>query len=627
MTRTQRKGPERGRWFLGSMALLVLIASGVGVWWSWSGLSTDPIDPARLTYEQGDYDLASEIARERLRADRDDLDALRILARIAARRGEYASAQRIYQRIGADAMLAEDLYLLGVGLLSQGNDELAWGALELAESKGPDHPETLRELSRLHLEANHAEQAAGYAERLLALPGWEAAAGLLIGQAQRSRLDTAGAAEALTRAFQADPELSRGTIEPTEARKLLARALLAERRPGEARRHLEAIEAPEDEVHWLLSRALLQAGDIDAAALALTDAGGFADDDPTIPEPAPYVGSLRCIECHSTIYQDQQSSRHAQTFRRQPGPDDLPPLPAGPIVDPHNPDVVHEFHCEGDRLAIETRARDRAFRAVVAFAMGSGKHGLTMVGHDQNGQLRELRLTHYAGVGWDRTTGLPQRPDNPAGYLGEPLTADAHFQCLGCHTTNTHTIRSGEGPTAHDRAIGCERCHGPAGHHLLAVEAGFPELAIAQPRHASAEQVVQLCGQCHRAPDGAPVGPSDHPSAVRFQATTFVRSPCYTQGLGRHDCVTCHDPHRNVETNPAHYEAVCLSCHQGPESHPGTVVVAAKPRLEPNQQVPCPVNPAQNCISCHMPKRPSQMSHTDFTDHHIRVHPDLAEAK
>jgi hypothetical protein len=80
--------------------------------------------------------------------------------------------------------------------------------------------------------------------------------------------------------------------------------------------------------------------------------------------------------------------------------------------------------------------------------------------------------------------------------------------------------------------------------------------------------------------------------------------------------VSCHDPHRNLEHDPRHYEAACLSCHPGPAADsPG-----------PGGQAPCPVNPTRGCIDCHMPRRPSTMQHTEFTDHHIRVPSDRPRA-
>ena len=41
------------------------------------------------------------------------------------------------------------------------------------------------------------------------------------------------------------------------------------------------------------------------------------------------------------------------------------------------------------------------------------------------------------------------------------------------------------GPEAADHSIGCEKCHGPGGNHLLAIAAKFPDLAIARPSLAS----------------------------------------------------------------------------------------------------------------------------------------------
>ena len=132
------------------------------------------------------------------------------------------------------------------------------------------------------------------------------------------------------------------------------------------------------------------------------------------------------------------------------------------------------------------------------------------------------------------------------------------------------------GPEAADRAIGCEKCHGPGGNHLLAVAARFPDLAIARPSLASGARVVRICAQCH-SPRGKPVEPDD-PTSVRFQGTTLTWSRCYTESNDKLDCVTCHDPHRDASTSTAHYEAKCLSCHAGgtPEAASGAAYDAIR---------------------------------------------------
>jgi cytochrome c len=190
-----------------------------------------------------------------------------------------------------------------------------------------------------------------------------------------------------------------------------------------------------------------------------------------------------------------------------------------------------------------------------------------------------------------------------------PLSEEGFRACVDCHTTQFAASERVPGPEAADHGIGCERCHGPGDNHIRAVESGFPQLAIARPKLATPAQRVALCGQCHSADGETP--PSD-PRFVRFQATTLAYSRCVTESGGRLDFVACHNPHRNVETSPARYEARCLSCHGGnkPPKEPTTAVRAAH----------CPVNAKANCLNCHMPKVENVLPFTSFTDHHIRVH-------
>jgi formate-dependent nitrite reductase cytochrome c552 subunit len=134
------------------------------------------------------------------------------------------------------------------------------------------------------------------------------------------------------------------------------------------------------------------------------------------------------------------------------------------------------------------------------------------------------------------------------------------------------------------------------------VALGLEDLAIARPKLASGPPIVRLCGACH-SPRGRTVSPRD-PASVRFQATTLTWSRCYTQSSDRLDCVTCHDPHANVERGGASYEAKCLDCHGARSS------------------AACPVSPDRDCIRCHMPSVRDVVPHEPFTftDHHIRVH-------
>ena len=148
-------------------------------------------------------------------------------------------------------------------------------------------------------------------------------------------------------------------------------------------------------------------------------------------------------------------------------------------------------------------------------------------------------------------------------FAGEPQTVDALRRCLNCHTTNYRAALTKTGPEAVDRGIGCERCHGPGGNHIAAVEASFPDLAIEKLRRSSPgvpARAMTLCGECH-GPGGRPVDLEDPQSTVRFQALTLTWSKCYAMSRETLDCLTCHSAHGNLEDSPGFYEAKCLTCH------------------------------------------------------------------
>ncbi len=345
---------------------------------------------------------------------------------------------------------------------------------------------------------------------------------------------------------------------------------------------------------------------------------------PLLPEPARFVGARACTPCHSAIYQTQQKSRHARTFARGTELAGLE-LPSSPFSEPA---AAHALaHAAGGRLEQTTKVAGRVFHAVVDYAFGSGDRGLTLVGRDDRGQARELRLSRYhlgPSAGWDVTSGQHESPPASApDYLGRPLTEDLVRRCLLCHVTEPQAILALGGPVAADRGIGCEKCHGPGGNHLLAVAAKLPDLAIARPSLASGMKIVELCAQCH-SPRGRMVSP-DEPTSVRFQASTLCWSRCFTESNGRLDCLTCHNPHRDVETSAKHYESKCLECHGGLGAASTAGAKAPRNRDDLAQAAlakTCPVDAKQGCIGCHMPSVKNVVPHSEFTDHFIRVHRD-----
>jgi hypothetical protein len=420
--------------------------------------------------------------------------------------------------------------------------------------------------------------------------------------------------------LRADPDLRGADASPQNVRKLLARTLLQTSEPARAKTFLEAVLAggTDREASWLMSRAFLQENQVAMAAETLSAAGDYGHDDPTRPEPAAYVGAKACARCHADIHRSEQSNRHGRTLYRATDLDELP-LPKEPVADPIVPALTHALTRDGRTLRLETRDGESTWRAVIEYGLGSGAHGLTMIGRDEAGRDRVLRLSSFDhNTLWDLTPNAPPpSPSDPASVIGRHLPPDALAKCLDCHLTSKRAAADRNVPEAADRGIGCERCHGPGGNHLAAEAAGFDDPAIARPRLASAPQITRLCASCHRSDD--PGIDDDDPLTIRFQAVTFPRSRCYTESGGGMSCLTCHDPHRDAETSASHYEAQCLACHAAAPPKPSratrhAVLAEGRPRVS------CPVNPVAGCLKCHMPTSRLAIHHASFTDHQIRVH-------
>jgi tetratricopeptide (TPR) repeat protein len=614
----------RGRW-LGIVVLAILLgAFAGGLRWARGRPTGDPIKPGLDAYARGDWETADQVARARLKQASDDAAALRLLARTSVKLEHDSTAVAIYRRLGTGAMAAEDLYLLGVSMTREGKQYEGFRLWEQAESADPNHAETLYMLTQIYSMGDQLARATETGRRLAARAGWEVRAEMLLGKVLLARNDPAGAIASWQRALEHEGKSPGDDSMPTVPRKELARALLQVGRPAEARRQLQfAVRDQSDqEGSWLLSRAYLQEGAQTEALAAWEKAGSFRDDNPLVPEPALYVGSKRCAECHPDIFHSQQRSRHARTFFpvSELGALDLP---APSFADPGQPRVSHTLKRTGNgQVEQETRVEGQVLRAVAEYALGSGDRGQTFVGRDGGGQARELRLSHYhngASTCWDTTLTHPARPSNAADYVGQPLTEDAVRHCYFCHVADPRAVAEATGPLAVDRGLGCEKCHGPGGNHELAVKAKFPDPAIVNPAMAPGSRSVEFCAQCHSS-RGKPLAQSD-PMSVRFQGTTLTWSRCFTESKDALDCVTCHDPHRNATTSTAHYEAKCLSCHAGggrPDPSPSPPQEAGS--SEASRQRPCPVNPAKGCIGCHMPAVKNVVPYTFFTDHFIRVH-------
>lgn len=587
---------------LGSVAIIAIAA--VCVWMLGVG---DPVSRAEAAARAGRWSEVVTQSEIRLRRKPDDLRAARLRVQALAKLGRSDEVRHVYSKVGAELMTAGDFVVLAEVLEQDHREALAWLALEAASRIDRSDARVQTAIAALRPKIGRKGEIAHIVDQLSTIPNGRALGELVVELAMW--VDRESTENPIFDRVMSRDRASLKKLDSAKAVQLMfARAMLEAGHSGTALSLLKEMDQASPEVSWLLSRVYLQRNRINDASRALAAAGSFEGKDAYLPEPARYVGAKACKSCHPKEYAAEQSSRHATTVRSGKELRDVL-IPDQPVIDPVDPKVVHQFTREGDRIRVDTKVGDETYTAWMTHALGSGHRGVTMIGPDKSGLYRELRISQYSekGLVWDVTSGFTPHPGDPSEYLGKGVSSAGVRDCLHCHTTRFRSLTNRSGPEVADKGIGCERCHGPGGNHVNAMNAGFPDLAIARFTDATGPERMTACSGCH-ASDGT--FPPTDPQFIRFQSTTLPFSKCYVESKGKLDCVTCHNPHEKLETSTKFYENKCLDCH-GPKTSKG---------VDPFRRVPCPVNAKADCLKCHMPTEPDVVAHTSFTDHHIRVH-------
>ena len=276
-----------------------------------------------------------------------------------------------------------------------------------------------------------------------------------------------------------------------------------------------------------------------------------------------YVGTAVCVTCHDSNANFRDSAMaHAATHAP-----DAESLQHDPLSFQIGPCRYRITDTSGKKI-LRISKGGVSHSAVLLWAFGMGRIAQTYV-YAQNGKFYESHLSFFTVLqGLDITPGHPRsEPPNLEEGAGRLIPDSELRRCFGCHTTASST-RNGFNATTPFPGVTCEACHGPGAKHVAAINSGDFELAVSSimnPAKLNPVDSVDFCGACHRTWQDVV---SDSPARtgtlnVRFQPYRLENSRCWKGGKGdaRITCLSCHDPHQPLATDPASYDVSCLQCH------------------------------------------------------------------
>lgn len=309
-------------------------------------------------------------------------------------------------------------------------------------------------------------------------------------------------------------------------------------------------------------------------------------------------------------FREHKGSRHDITMRVA-GREELGNLapPAGPIPGT-------DYQIEWRKRLWRFARRDGKESAPIDVVFGSGKSGMTYAGRFEKDRLTEFRMSYFPKrKTWYLTPGQEVHADLD---IGREHVKHLGRRCVMCHAMATQETTLL--PQAHLMGVGCESCHGPGQAHIAAAKTrGAKDLRIEKSRNLPQAKLEAMCARCHRSAADVPLSTVDAGGTQRFQPYGLEMSPCYKKSKGKMTCLTCHDAHTNARTDAAFYEAKCLNCHAFNTGDP-----------PPDQGGPCPINPRNGCIPCHMPQRrifPGSKISVTMADHFIWAYRPRTQAK
>ena len=323
---------------------------------------------------------------------------------------------------------------------------------------------------------------------------------------------------------------------------------------------------------------------------------------------ASATGQQQCAPCHPSQVQNFLGTPMANSISHRTAEDGA---------------VLHRF--SGSKLTISHRG-DRLQHRLDRQGLTAGYTIAESIGAGQVGRSYLVRIAQHffqSPASWYEQQQLWDMSPGYAGAKYPDFDRRIGEDCLFCHTGPSGLIpgtadRYTEAPL---QPISCDRCHGPTQRHLEKPIAD----SIVNPPKLAPDKRNSVCEQCHLKGEARVLNPGKtwrdfqagqnaesvfstyvqqrHGEGEMLesvsQAEQFTASKCVKNNNERLWCGTCHNPHSDHTDRQREIREVCLGCH---------AQLFASSRHQS----------AVECVSCHMPRLPSEkVVHSSLTNHRI----------
>jgi Zn finger protein HypA/HybF involved in hydrogenase expression len=328
---------------------------------------------------------------------------------------------------------------------------------------------------------------------------------------------------------------------------------------------------------------------------------------PANPAPA----GVTCATCHEKEGRTQPQTAMARAMLP---PDAVPVLQKRPRLTFTQGVYTWQLERRGGDVTYTVTDGTNSLALPVRWIFGAAAQTYVL---EYDNRFYESRVSYYPAIdGLDFTVGDQKAHlETVTEAMGRETSAHEIQTCFECHSTGA-VVGDRLEPVSSTPGVQCEHCHRGADRHLRGIVRG--ELDSVPPRlgRMAAEDTSNFCGQCHRSWGEVVRGRLFSQANVRFQPYRLTQSKCYDGSDPRISCLACHDPHRNLVTDDALYDAKCLACH----ARSAVAVARSEPHGASGKPMarPCPVA-SSGCTGCHMPKTMMPHAHRAWTDHFIRV--------